>query len=320
MIAQVNEQLWIDFNLDTAVFLDTIAYWIKKNAYNKLARNFHQGRYWTYNTQQAYQKMFPGWSRETIRRIIRNCVKNGLLLINNFNMKRYDKTNWFSLTDKAIEYYPSLRSTMYEIPENTDGDSLVEINQPLVGSNQAIPKLLTTISNNNIISDLDEKSGFMSNCNDEYLGALETAEFTGYNAKSDYQKNQCTKETLLLENEHILRKREDSSSIRINAIKNDEIVEAYHEVLPDCPKIKVIDTKLNNQLNHMKKNWPRYQKEGKEFSIDSFKDYLNYLKQHYSWFTKPYTTQNGNKKQNNLRVFTREINITKIVNGEFSVN
>lgn len=101
-------------------------------------------------------------------------------------------------------------------------------------------------------------------------------------------------------------------------IGNQEVIDAYHEVLPECPQIKVVDNQLKSQLNHLRKHWPRYQKEGKSFSIESFKDYLNYIKQHYPWFIKPYTTEGGMVKRNNLRVFTRQINITKIVNGEFS--
>ncbi len=263
MIAQINEQLWVDFDLDTAVFLDTIAYWLKKNASNKQFHNFQDGQYWTYNTQEAFQKMFPGWKRETIRRVIRNCIKNDLLILGNFNSKGYDRTRWYSLTSKSLEYYPNLKKIIHEIPDNPDSASLVGSHPSLVGSHPAIPKQLPSVSNINItISD------------------------SGESPKAD----------------------------------NEDIVNAYHEALPECPKIKVIDSKLKRQLYHMRKNWHKYQKDGKHFSIESFKDYLLYIKQHYGWFIKPYVTANGTTKHNNLRVLTREINITKIVNGEFSAN
>jgi hypothetical protein len=100
----------------------------------------------------------------------------------------------------------------------------------------------------------------------------------------------------------------------------DAILQVYEEVLPDCPKIKVVDSKLKQQLHQMRKNWPKYQKEGKAFSLESFKDYLVYLKTHYGWFVQPYTTESGSIRRNSLRNFTREINICKIVNGEFSAS
>lgn len=157
MIANVNEQLWIDYDLDIAVFLDTIAYWLKKNAANKQPRNFHEGRYWTYNSLDAYTVMFPGWSKQNIRTIIKNCVKNGLLLIGNFNKKGYDRTGWYSLSDKAVEYYPALWLIMGKVSENPDTDSCVRTNTADVGSNTAIPTLLPSSSNNTITTSSSSK-------------------------------------------------------------------------------------------------------------------------------------------------------------------
>lgn len=112
----------------------------------------------------------------------------------------------------------------------------------------------------------------------------------------------------------------NSDSVESAPISNDQILEAYHEVLPECPKVKVIDRKLRAQLDSMRNMWHKYQKDGKPFSLESFKDYLHYLREHYSWFLKPYKTPTGSTKRNNLRTITREINITKIVNGEFSAS
>lgn len=158
MIANVTEQLWIDFGLDSAVFLDYIAFWLKGNAANKQQRNFHEGRYWTYNTLDALHTIFPGWSKDTIRGIIRKCVKNGLLIISNFNKKKYDRTSWYTLTDKAIEYYPKLSEIMQRLADNPGGVSLGEIPTASGEIPTPIPKLLPTSSNNTIttISESDD--------------------------------------------------------------------------------------------------------------------------------------------------------------------
>lgn len=100
----------------------------------------------------------------------------------------------------------------------------------------------------------------------------------------------------------------------------EEIKAVYHEELPELPKVKKVDSKLRSQLNRMVKEWPTYQKEGKEFSIESFRDYVLLLKKHYSWFLEPYKTESGNQVKSSLRKITRELNITRIVNGEFSAN
>ncbi len=148
MIANVNEQMWIDFGLDSAVFLDTIAYWLKTNASNKQPRNFREGRYWTYNTLDALHTMFPGWSRDTIRGIIRKCVKNGLLIVGNFNKKKYDRTCWYTLTDKALEYYSALWLIIKQKADNPGGDSCGDLTTPSGEIPTPIPKLLPSSSIN----------------------------------------------------------------------------------------------------------------------------------------------------------------------------
>lgn len=243
MLTNFCEQLATDLKeIEVPVFIENLAYWIRKNAANE--KHFHENRYWSYNSYPAFAKLYPFWSVQTIRRIIKRAVKYGLLIIGNFNKKSFDNTNWYTLTDKALSYFPALHGLILNTP--------VENDRPPVEIDRPIPKALTTSSNINItISD---------------------------------------------------------------------IVETYHEELPELPKTKVVDSKLKGQLTKMVKSWPRYQKEGKEFTIQSFRDYLLLIKQHYSWFLKPYKTESGNETKCNLRKITREINIAKFVNGEFSAN
>lgn len=158
MLANVTEQLWIDFGLDSAVFLDYIAYWIKGNARNKQPRNFHEGRYWTYNTLDALHLEFKGWSKDTIRGIIRKCVKNELLIVSNFNKKKYDRTCWYTLTDKAIEYYPNLLEILQRMPDNPGGVSCGDFATPSGEIPTPIPKQLPSSSNNTITTNRSSTS------------------------------------------------------------------------------------------------------------------------------------------------------------------
>lgn len=150
MNSVANEQLWKDFSLDTAVFLDFIAHWIHLNSSNKQPRNYHEGRYWTYNTLDALHSIFPGWPKETIRNIIRKCVKNGLLIVSNFNKKKYDRTNWYTLSDLALKYYPKLSHLIQQIPDNPGGVSCGDFTAGSGRFTAAIPNTSTTSSNNTI--------------------------------------------------------------------------------------------------------------------------------------------------------------------------
>ena len=265
MNSVATEQLWIDFGLDSAVFLDYVAHWLHLNSSNKQPRNFYEGRYWTYNTLNAMQSIFPGWSRDTIRGIIRKCVKNGLLIVSNFNKKKYDRTNWYTLSDLALQYYPKLSNLIQKIPDNLGGVSCGEITTWCGEITTPIPNNLTTSSNNTITTNVSD---------------------------------------------------ETSSS----KISNQEVIDCYHEHLPELTRIKVIDRDLSNKINSMKKNWPKYQKDGKEFTINLFVDFLQFIKKHHSWFLKPRVTEGGNIRKNSLRNLIAEINLARFANGEFSAS
>jgi hypothetical protein len=86
-----DEQVAKEVGVEEALMLSHIEYWVRKNTANK--KNFYNGHYWTYNTQEAFTIIFPFWSRQNIRRIISNLEKSGLLRVGSYNKAGYDKTN-----------------------------------------------------------------------------------------------------------------------------------------------------------------------------------------------------------------------------------
>jgi hypothetical protein len=89
------------YGVNIAIFLNNMYFWIKKNQANN--KHFHDGRYWTYNTIEAYTILFPYWSFKQMRTILKNLKEKGLLLSGNYNATNYDRTQWYALTDKAHE-------------------------------------------------------------------------------------------------------------------------------------------------------------------------------------------------------------------------
>lgn len=275
MNLNLSEQLLRDTkNAHICIFIANLASWLRYNAAkeNPADRNYYEGRYWSYNTLKNLVQYFDFWSTKNIRTIIKHCVDQGLIQVGNFNKHKYDKTCWYTLTDKALEYYPILRDKIQPKVSTGHGDNpLPETANGLAINGAPIPEQPTICSNNTITT-------------------------------SDLNKPATGRET----------------SNPPKTPKTSEVIEAYHEVLPDSPKIKVCGNELTKQIRSMIRNWAKYQKEGKEFSLDSFKDYLKYIQQFYPWFLMPYTTESGKMKRNNLTNITREKNIVRIVNGEFS--
>ncbi len=89
------------YGVNEAIFLHNLAFWTKYHKANKT--NFHEGRYWTYNSIQALSEIFPYFTVDQIRYLIKSCIKNNLIIKQNFNQTKYDRTTWYALTDKGLE-------------------------------------------------------------------------------------------------------------------------------------------------------------------------------------------------------------------------
>ena len=89
------------FGVDGAVLLQGMAAWISKNRANE--RHFHDGRWWTYNSQDALVKLFPFWSRRQIQRIVKALNTEGALLLGNYSDGSFHNTTWYALSDEVLE-------------------------------------------------------------------------------------------------------------------------------------------------------------------------------------------------------------------------
>jgi len=85
------------YGVDGAILLHHIRYWVAKNEAND--KNYHDERYWTYNSQTAFSKLFPFWTARKIGRLLSKLEEDGVILSGNFNDKRYDRTKWFTLVN-----------------------------------------------------------------------------------------------------------------------------------------------------------------------------------------------------------------------------
>nr|UVX83595.1 MAG: Replication initiator protein A (RepA) N-terminus [Bacteriophage sp.] len=84
---------------NAALILENISYWCEHNAANNA--NLHDGHYWTYNSTKAFGELFPYMTINVIRTALKKLKDNGLILTGNFNKSAYDRTTWYTLTEKA---------------------------------------------------------------------------------------------------------------------------------------------------------------------------------------------------------------------------
>lgn len=88
----------IDYGIDEAVMIQNFVFWLRKNLANK--KHQHDGRTWTYNTQEAFTFLFPFWNKKQVWRILNSLVKQGVIIKGNYNHHAYDRTSWYAFQDE----------------------------------------------------------------------------------------------------------------------------------------------------------------------------------------------------------------------------
>jgi len=102
-------------DIPAAVFVHHLAYWIKKNEAND--KHFNNGYYWTYNSIRAYANLFPYWSNDQVKRIIKKLEDQNIIESAVLNARGYDRTKWYAIIDPAI-----LRIYQIHFAESPNGE------------------------------------------------------------------------------------------------------------------------------------------------------------------------------------------------------
>lgn len=88
------------YGLLEAILLNYFRFWIKKNEANEV--HFHDGMYWTYNSVRAFCELFPYASKKMIEKALNHLEEEGLIITGNFNKSPYDRTKWYTVTEKGM--------------------------------------------------------------------------------------------------------------------------------------------------------------------------------------------------------------------------
>lgn len=161
-----------DFGTDIAIFLNNMSFWLSHVIANrKFAKINHQyhDNFWIFNSLDAYAELFPYWNRKQIERLINRAVDSGLILKNNFNQTKYDRTSWYAFTSKAYTYYPVLEEQFKNAlqPAPMAISRFREMENPKTGN--GFPENSTPIPDSNPDSNPDNKKIPPNGCDDVFL-------------------------------------------------------------------------------------------------------------------------------------------------------
>lgn len=101
MTHQFSSHIATQYGIEEAILIHHFYFWIKKNAAND--QNFHDGRYWTYNTTKAFQELFPYMNETKIHRVLKRLVEANIIIKGQHNADRFDRTCWYAFTDEAYD-------------------------------------------------------------------------------------------------------------------------------------------------------------------------------------------------------------------------
>lgn len=115
-----NVEIAEKYGIEKAVMLENFYFWVKKNEANK--KNLHKGKAYTYNTAEAFAKLFPYIKERKIAQILREMENiDGLLISGQFH--NYDRTKSYTLTDKALKLYGE--NVNKENPQQTENEESI---------------------------------------------------------------------------------------------------------------------------------------------------------------------------------------------------
>ena len=129
-----------------AIILQNIYFWIQKNKAN--SKHFYDGQYWTYNSNKAFAELFPYATEKQIRTALEKLRREEIIITGNYNKEKFDKTLWYSITDKGYE----LLTGHIDLRDKADGDAL---------QGKPIPYINTYNKHNNICSSGDERDSLL---------------------------------------------------------------------------------------------------------------------------------------------------------------
>ena len=83
--------------VNAAIVFQNIAFWCQHSEAN--GTNYHDGAFWTYNSNKAFHSLFPYMSENQIRTAITKLLDAGLIVKGNYNKAAYDRTMWYTVTE-----------------------------------------------------------------------------------------------------------------------------------------------------------------------------------------------------------------------------
>ena len=281
MYVNFSEQLAIDFDLEVEYFLRNLVYWLCFNAAkdNPEHRNLREGLYWSYNSYPEYAKLIPVLTQKQIRTVAARAIKGELLQVNNFNHKKYDNTNWYTLTEKGWKYFDREARKLYPHWFVDIDKPELELNTPAQTGRDPCPNGQT---------------------------------YT--NTSTSLRKNTTNSESV--DSSAAASKKKSKPNIDLRQLI--DIYGKWFPDNPQ-PHKKTITNELEKVLRTLIRRWPEAHPDGLPFTPEQFEQYMMLLSSDARNFSKgSYVTKSGVTKKNGMVTFCRWDTFINFLENKYS--
>lgn len=84
-----------------AIILQHFAFWHLANWGN--SKNYHDGRFWTFNSIKAYSELFPYMTAKEIRGQLNRLERDEYIISSNYNATQFNRTKWYAMTSLGLD-------------------------------------------------------------------------------------------------------------------------------------------------------------------------------------------------------------------------
>lgn len=152
-----NVEIAKEYGILEAILIQNIYYWTLKNKAND--KHYHNGYYWSYNSIKAFGELFPYVSQRQIQYSLKKLKDLGIIMTDNFNTSPYDKTLWYSISNKGLSILQNCQIEIQDL-SNRSVENVEPI--PYINTN------INTIINNNTSKNDNAKQMLSNNFDDEF--------------------------------------------------------------------------------------------------------------------------------------------------------
>jgi uncharacterized phage protein (TIGR02220 family) len=178
--------LAVKIGMNEAVVLQQIHYWLR------ISKHSIEGKKWVYNSYEDWQKQFPFWSISTIRRTFYSLEKSGVVVSDNWNAMKLDKTKWYTINYEQLVNIEQRCEPSTTQPEPSEVSKATPLQFSL---DQAVPEITSEITTENktipfadIIQYLNEKTGKSFKQDSQKTNNLISARFKEGYTLEDFKK------------------------------------------------------------------------------------------------------------------------------------